>query len=362
LALGVYPRGDGQHEPTIYTLNYEWADQNSQLGPCNPDITFIIYIDPAGYIYDVDTLDRVSDANVWLQRSDGQGGWGNVPTGQALPIMQPDVNPLTANANGQYQWNVLDGTYRVHVEASNYYPADSIVVNIPPPVFDLNIGLNRVPGTDKPPVADASGPTIGFVGDVLSFDGSASHDPYGRIVSYQWTFGDGDSAGGAYVTHTYTTPGYYETRLIVTDNGGLSDSKSILLTISLVPTPGLPVAVALITPNPGIVGQTIQFDGSSSYHQDPTKSIDSWSWDINNDGSYEIEGMEVLHSFSTAGSYPVKLQVSDNGDPEHFAETTLMVVIKDQNPVPEFPTVAFPAALLVGLIGAVFFIQRTRKH
>ena len=31
-------------------------------------------------------------------------------------------------------------------------------------------------------------------------------------------------------------------------------------------------------------------------------------------------------------------------------------------PVPEFPTMALPAALIVGMLGAVLFIQRTREH
>jgi len=33
-----------------------------------------------------------------------------------------------------------------------------------------------------------------------------------------------------------------------------------------------------------------------------------------------------------------------------------------QVPVPEFPTVALPAAMIVGLLGAVLFIQRTREN
>ena len=35
---------------------------------------------------------------------------------------------------------------------------------------------------------------------------------------------------------------------------------------------------------------------------------------------------------------------------------------RDQIPVPEFPTVALPAALIVGLIGAVLFIQKSKEE
>lgn len=118
----------------------------SVSGCTTPSISFNIYIDPAGYIYDLETGERIADASVWLQRSDGQGGWENVPTGQA--IMQPDENPLTTGTDGQYQWDVIEGSYRVHVEAPSYSPADSIVVNIPPPVTDLHVGLSYIDTID----------------------------------------------------------------------------------------------------------------------------------------------------------------------------------------------------------------------
>jgi uncharacterized repeat protein (TIGR01451 family) len=42
---------------------------------CDVDtVSFDIYIDPAGYIYDADTGDRIADATVWLQWPDGEGG------------------------------------------------------------------------------------------------------------------------------------------------------------------------------------------------------------------------------------------------------------------------------------------------
>src|SRR5699024_1480252 len=36
-----------------------------------------------------------------------------------------------------------------------------------------------------------------------SFDGAGSQDPDGSIASYEWDFGDGDTASGASVEHTY---------------------------------------------------------------------------------------------------------------------------------------------------------------
>lgn len=56
----------------------------------------------------------------------------------------------------------------------------------------------------------------------VDFDASGSYDPDGSIASYQWTFGDGYSSTrtSPYVTHHYSTSGYYSVRLTVTDNEG----------------------------------------------------------------------------------------------------------------------------------------------
>ncbi|MBU4141755.1 carboxypeptidase-like regulatory domain-containing protein, partial [Patescibacteria group bacterium] len=118
-------------------------------------VSFNIYIDPAGFVYDAVTGARISGASVWLRQPDGFGNWNNVSTEQIPPRMQPNENPLTTNVDGQYQWDVLEGIYRVHVEAPGYYPADSIAVNIPPPVTDLHVGLTHLPD-NIPPVTTAT--------------------------------------------------------------------------------------------------------------------------------------------------------------------------------------------------------------
>jgi PKD domain len=53
----------------------------------------------------------------------------------------------------------------------------------------------------------------------LSFTGRAS-DPQGRIVSLQWFFGDGRTAFGRRVSHTFKLPGAYRVMLRATDSWG----------------------------------------------------------------------------------------------------------------------------------------------
>jgi hypothetical protein len=49
-------------------------------------------------------------------------------------------------------------------------------------------------------------------------------------------------------------------------------------------------------------------------------------------------------------------------DTERFAETTLMLVIEDNTPIPEFPSTFVPASMIIGFLGAVLLIQRTREQ
>jgi uncharacterized repeat protein (TIGR01451 family) len=95
----------------------------------------------AGVISNSISMLPINGASVYLQRPNGSGGWENVPTGEALPIAIPDTNPLVTGADGKYQWGVLLGSYRLHVEASNYYPTDSLAVDVPTSVTDFNVGL-----------------------------------------------------------------------------------------------------------------------------------------------------------------------------------------------------------------------------
>jgi thiol-disulfide isomerase/thioredoxin len=52
------------------------------------------------------------------------------------------------------------------------------------------------------------------------FDASASHDPDGEIVRFQWVFGDGTTGSGMRIEHTYPDAGRYNVTLVVGDEIG----------------------------------------------------------------------------------------------------------------------------------------------
>lgn len=68
------------------------------------------------------------------------------------------------------------------------------------------------------PIADAGANKACCLGEQVLFDASGSSDPDGDDLSYTWDFGDGQTAQGKEVTHTYAQPGEYKVVLVVNDN------------------------------------------------------------------------------------------------------------------------------------------------
>ncbi len=118
---------------------------------------------------------------------------------------------------------------------------------------------------------------------------------------------------------------------------------------------GLPVAVAQAIPNPGVVGQIINFNGGTSFHQDASKSIVLWEWDLDNNGTFETLGVVASRSFPALGNYPVNLRVTDNSVPPKTATTTITVQI---NTPPIAPT-ADAGGPYNFCIGRTFFLDGT---
>ncbi len=156
------------------------------------------------------------------------------------------------------------------------------------------------------PTADADGPYLGTAGLPVTFDGSGSVDPDGTIVSYMWSFGDGNTGTGMSPTHIYAAEGSYTVTLTVTDDGGLTNSDTSTALID--PAPNAPPTADANGPYSGTVGIAVMFNGSGSYDTDGT--IASYMWDFG-DGSTGT-GVMPMHTYSAAGTYTVTLTVADD--------------------------------------------------
>jgi gliding motility-associated-like protein len=137
-----------------------------------------------------------------------------------------------------------------------------------------------------------------------SFDfNSTSTISSGSITSQSWDFGDGKTANGASVTHSYFTPGSYQVKLIVTSDLGCTDSLS--KTITVYPQP---LAAFIIPASQCLTSNSFSFNSNANIGFGGSISSQVWNF---GDGNSSI-GTNVSHSFATAGQYPVNLQVTSN--------------------------------------------------
>ena len=142
--------------------------------------------------------------------------------------------------NGQitgHSWNFGDGGSASGDVISHAFPAAG-TYSVTLTVVD-NSGLEATTTTSVtvvvPPQAVAA---VSCSGLTCSFNGSASSDADGTIVSHVWTFGDGTQASGPVVTHTYTSGGVFQISLRVTDNGGAIGITYTSVTVSMSPHVG----------------------------------------------------------------------------------------------------------------------------
>lgn len=147
-------------------------------------------------------------------------------------------------------------------------------------------------------------PGEGDTQTMFRFDGGSSTDPDGRIVSWEWFFGDGGRDKGKISEHRFRSAGPISVRLVVTDNDQLENDIEKKVKIRGTP----PIASFTVTPEKGNVTDNFRFDASSS--NDPSGHIVSYAWNFG-DGSTG-SGVIVNHTFPRPATYSIKLTVTDN--------------------------------------------------
>lgn len=174
--------------------------------------------------------------------------------------------------------------------------------------------------TDRPPVARLSAPATAALGQATAFDASSSSDPDGTIVAYEWDL-DGDGTyetTGARPAWTYAAPGTYAVRLRVTDDLGAQAVTTAILRV----VDQAPVARVMLPASPQ-AGVTATFDATRS--TDADGAISTYEWDLDGNGSYETTGARPAYRYAWAGTYTVRLRVTDAFGASGLTQATLVV-------------------------------------
>ena len=166
----------------------------------------------------------------------------------------------------------------------------------------------------------------------VTLNGSGSSDPDGTIASYVWTEGNTQLGTGATLNVTLAV-GSHTITLTVTDNGGLTATDTVVITVSSPAANKAPTANAgpdqtvIDTDNNGSHQVTLNGSGSS----DSDGNIVSYVW---KEGSTQLGTGATLNVTLAVGSHTITLTVTDNGG----LTGTDKVVITVNAPANQAPT------------------------
>ena len=152
--------------------------------------------------------------------------------------------------------------------------------------------------------------------DVIQFN-DTSKDDDGKVVSWQWNFGDLNTSQEQHPTHRFSDNGVYQVTLTVTDNYGATVFVKRNITVYNTP----PIAGFTYLPLQPNDIEPVQFSDSS---EDVDGVISSWYW-VFGDGNSSNE-QNPNHRYEDDGLYTVVLQVTDDDFDMHQITQQIKIV------------------------------------
>jgi Right handed beta helix region/Secretion system C-terminal sorting domain len=260
--------------------------------------------------------------------------WSKVSGPSSGTIVTPNASATLVNGlvQGTYVFNILV-TDNGGLQASN-----TVQITI---LAAANVAPNANAGTNQ---------TITLPNTSVTLNGTGA-DVDGSIVSYEWVKISGpttvnilNATSANTVINGLSSEGVYEFKLLITDNGGLTDTDTVTITVNNIPPPPPPQNQAP-TANAGSV-QSINLPSNSvalagsGYDIDGT--IISYQW---NKISGPPSGIFANANSATtlvnglgAGVFEFRLEVTDNGGLT-AADTVVITVNAPPPPVNIAPTV-----------------------
>ena len=230
-------RKEAQHYSTQSGITVE-ATSDPRGGRQN-----IGFIDDGDYIsFEPMSLEGI-DAVTYRFASNGLGGRIEVHTGSPDGPLVSDTGQIEPTGGWQTWKDVTapvdatGGTHELFFVFRNN-PGDTGLFNLNYLKFrGKGVSLNARPEL----LSVEASPDVGEVPLTVSLTAEAT-DPENESLTYDWDLGDGATASGAQVTHTYELSGVYRPTVTVTDASGASASDSAR--VEVIPEPSPPIECA----------------------------------------------------------------------------------------------------------------------
>jgi PKD repeat protein len=151
------------------------------------------------------------------------------------------------------------------------------------------------------------GPLVDFThaGQCADTSVQFTNQTVGQVSSYNWQFGDSQTATDENPEHSYALPGNYSVTLTATNAAGCVNSKN--RSVVMYSRPQTDFTVAL--PPFSCSGSPTQFTDATPNPSD--SNIASWLWDFDDGGSTSML-KNPQHTYINAGTYQVSLTATTN--------------------------------------------------
>ena len=166
--------------------------------------------------------------------------------------------------------------------------------------------------------------------DTVRFTDTSSVESGGRLVDWDWSFGDGATSSLQNPTHEYQDDGIYRVELTVTTDQGVEDT--ITKTIEVSTQPQVIDPDFEVSPDDPTRFDEIQFSDESTV--DPRGRITRWHWDFDDGSTSSLQ--DPTHQYDEDGTYRVRLTVTTDEGNEATLARTIEVSTPPQVVDPDF--------------------------
>ncbi|MDP5273143.1 PKD domain-containing protein [Chengkuizengella axinellae] len=268
--------------PGDYTANHSLRS----LATIENDISSINGLNLTNVTISTDNSSRFFDT--FTLRGTYRGNGSNGADADKLD-MDNLINQALANLEGLWSgYNTVSGYFVDYQVINGDYQFDLVF-------HGLYTGEDITPPNNISPVAVADVPTAVEIGEIVTFDGSSSHDNDGTIVSYQWDFNDGSTSSREIARHSFSDAGIYEISLTVTDDQGAENTDSVTVTVRDIV---LPENVESEPNNRKSDADSIQDNIDATLDADTGDHTDWFTFDVVSNGDVTIDVTSIGGDFN----------------------------------------------------------------
>ncbi|MBU2651846.1 MAG: PKD domain-containing protein [Bacteroidetes bacterium] len=313
---------------TIVQWSWDFGDGNTStiqnpVHTFNPGATYIVSLTVTADSSGVTCTDQTSRTVTAPDEPNVYFTWNPEPSclGEPTFFYGTAGNPIVS-----WYWDFDDGQFSTLQNPVHLYPLTG--------TFDVSLSvvdnkgctdtiIQQVTVADIPDVTITATPNPTCLNEMTNFTGSSS----ASVTSWQWNFGDGGSASGQTVNHTYLQTGTFNVTLSVVDINGCTNVETTQVTVNPLPSPNF------IHTGPACLNDSVVFTDLST---SPNGYIVRWHWDFGDGNSTTInfpQSPNVSHLYANQGTFQVTLTVTDSDSCQNSTSRQVIVVA---NPIANF--------------------------